>query len=35
MAKLDQSAIEAINNYGNRIKNIKDYVSTVRKRPGM
>ena len=35
MAKLDQSAIEAINNYGNRIKTIKDFVSSVRKRPGM
>jgi DNA gyrase subunit B len=33
--KLDKNAIEAINNYGDRIKTLKDFVAAVRKRPGM
>lgn len=35
MANLSQEEIEAINNYGDRIETIKDFMSAVRKMPGM
>ena len=35
MAVLSKEQIESIDNYGNEIKTLKDFVSAVRKRPGM
>ena len=34
MAELSKEAIAAIENYGNQIKTLKDFVTAVRKRPG-
>ena len=35
MVQLTKEQIEAIDNYGNEIKTLKDFVTAVRKRPGM
>lgn len=35
MASLDKNMMESVDNYGNRVKTLKDFVTAVRTRPGM